>query len=134
MGRHVLTFVLSEVLAYGYHRAIHRTDAHLAHHSRPDDLRTLSHLSLLSGTVCTALSCGLRTGWTPLVYWSAITVAHPVLHHHRFGWWPMNYVQRRHDVHHAVGTVNYGPVTPFMDMICGTEAADYFHFAAERRP
>ena len=123
MRRHVVTFAVTEVLAYAYHRAIHRTDAHMRHHLHPEDLTTLSHLSLLSGTVVATFSYALRAGWIPVAYWSAVTVAHPVLHHHNFQWWPMTYVQRRHDVHHARGNVNYGPVTPVMDMICGTEAA-----------
>ena len=124
MRRHVLTFAFTEIFAYAYHRSIHFTDAHERHHLQPENMWELSNVSLLSGTFVVTFSYLLRTGWIPIVYWSAITSAHPILHHYKFHLWPMSYVQRRHDIHHANGNVNYGPVTPFMDMICGTEAAD----------
>lgn len=118
----MLTFATTEVFAYGYHRAIHLTDAHWQHHAQPENMRALSHLSLLSGAFVLTLSHCLRAGSFPVLYWFAVTSAHPILHKYRFQSWPMSYVQKRHDIHHEHGNVNFGPITPFMDMACGTEA------------
>ena len=120
----------SEFAGYAYHRAIHMTEAHMSHHEKPNDMSRICGLSVLSALSAVGSSVLIRrtacSAWRaywcmPMVYWSSITCLHPLLHVCRFEAWPMAYVQRRHDLHHAHGNVNFGPFTPIMDVLFGTE-------------
>ena len=122
-GRQLFVFAASDAMAYCYHYAMHHVDSHhMQHHRDPQDSLTLRRASLVSGVFIIAASSSFRLGVLPLGYWSAITCMHPLMHSCTFTWWPMAYLQRRHRLHHERGDVNYGPIFPFIDMLCGTES------------
>lgn len=118
--RQAVAFAACDAIAYAYHRAVHATDVHMQHHREPENMASLLRASALSAAFVAGLSRCMRTP-VPLVYWSGVTAMHPLLHTRRFEAWPMSYVQRRHDLHHAHGDVNFGPVTPVVDLLMNTE-------------
>lgn len=124
MLRSIVALVISDVGAYAYHRAAHQTDVHMRHHDAPEDISTIATASVASGAFVSAASYATRMGCVPVMYWVGVTAMHPLLHHNYFRHWPMSYVQTRHAIHHEHPHTNFGPFTPFMDRLCGTEFAD----------
>ena len=133
------SFSTFEVSFYSYHRFIHNFDFHTDHHESKSNKELLysdkpnysntdlvdKHLLgggvILSGITYSSLGYISKNMKCVLVYWSIGALIHPILHKYELKYWPLSYIQERHRLHHENPNIKFGPVTPFMDIIFGTE-------------
>tara|TARA_Y100000741_G_C18239923_1_gene553223 strand:- start:1309 stop:1752 length:444 start_codon:yes stop_codon:yes gene_type:complete len=90
-------FLICDFTAFLYHRFLHwhSANAHIEHHKHPKDVRIMMRASAFSGAFA---AFGLLTplNRAPLMYWSLLSVVHPIWHiKDDVGWFSWH--QRHHD-------------------------------------
>ena len=134
-GSGLLAWTLVEYVVHRclFHHAPVLAEMHDTHHDDPRDLigtptwvslpLAVVALGLLSSSFGETLGCGLATGLVGGYLWY-ISVHH-LAHHGRLrGSRYLYRARRRHAVHHARETGNFGVTTEFWDRLFGTALAD----------
>ena len=117
----VKNFFIFDITFYSYHRFIHNFNFHLEHHKNPESDEKLIYASCISGITYSTFGYLTNNIKPTLFFWSLATITHPLIHKYELSYFPFSYIQNRHDEHHKNPNKKFGPITPFCDIICGTE-------------
>ena len=128
----IKNYAIFDISIYFYHRIIHNFDFHVKHHEdyllKNNNNDILDDVALISGplTLIPTISYYNRGYITKnakqqLFYWTLAGIMHPLLHKYDMKYPPLSYLKDRHMDHHKYPDTKFGPVTPCMDILFGTE-------------